>query len=59
MDDKYYYVIIEGGCPVFVSMAMSKESCETMKAMMGEGDVATADIGLAYKRAMANPNWLI
>jgi len=55
MDDRYCYVIVENGRPVFVSMTMSKVSCETMMTAMGEGKVVTADVGLAYKRAMASP----
>ena len=55
MDDRYCYVIVENGRPVFVSMTMSKVSCETMMTAMGEGEVVTADVGLAYKRAMASP----
>ena len=52
--DKYCLVIIEKGLPVFVSMAMPKHSCETMKVAIGEGEIVPSDLGLTYKRMMTN-----
>jgi hypothetical protein len=52
--DKYCLVIIENGLPVFVSMAMPKHSCETMKVAIGEGEIVPSDLGLQYKRMMTN-----
>lgn len=50
MEDKYCLVISEKGLPVFVSMAMSKQSCETMMVMLGEGEIVPSSVGLAHKR---------
>ena len=50
MEDRFCLVISEKGLPVFVSMAMSKQSCETMMVMLGEGEIVPSSVGLAQKR---------